>query len=341
MKPAYIPLLILLMPWMVIAAEVDSVSTRGIDLPDSVNVINAIINKRMQEGIDNANADRRIIEDIEGIEVITRRDDCDVDELYTSLRKSIFQSYTASWGLKGYDLDLQFRELLSEMTYALPLRDSIYRDIDYLEGFSLNLKELTHVANIDGHLVGLDKIGHFFAQGWQYFETRQDEEDGLDEAIAWGIGKEEGLFGTTTTGIFSYADMVANFNGWRFWNRVLLEEPDPLKSFAGRLFDRAYVSCDIQLIESIRQLRVVRAWEVNRRFDLRDYIDGTWDEGNNCNSYADLIIEEKIKRRIEEIYPGYSCPVNVDACIEAKDRYGKYSRKLLHPACLVTKHDER
>ena len=256
-----------------------------------------------------------------------------------SLRKSIFQAYTASWGLKGYDLDQQLRELLSQKAYALPLRDSIYRDIDYLEGFSLNLKELTHVVNIDGHLVGLDKIGHFFAQGWQYLEISREENGGIDEAIAWGGGKEEGLYGTTTTGIFSYADLVANFEGWRFWNRVLLEEPDPLKSFIGRLFDRAYVSCDIQVIESISQLRLVRTWEVKKRFDLRDYIDGAWDEGSNCNSYADPMIEEKVKSRIEEISPGYRCPVNVDVCIDARERYGIYARWLLHPACLVAKEE--
>ena len=337
MKSVYISLLILLAPCMLIAAEVDSFTPRELELEDSANDINTIINQRIREGVAKANADRRIVEDVEGIELITRRDDCDVDDLYTSLRKSIFQSYTASWGLKGYDLDLQFRKLLSQKTYALPLRDSIYRDIDYLEGFSLNLKELTHVVNIGSNLVGLDKIGHFFAEGWQYFEIGEEEDGGLGEAIVWGRGKEEGMFGTTTTGIFSYADMVANFNGWRFWNRVLLEEPDPLNSFVERLFDRAYVSCDIQVIESLRQLRVVRAWEVNRRFDLRDYIDGTWDEGNNCNSYADPVIEEKVENRIAEIYPGYSCPLNIEACIEARDRYGIYAHAILHPACLETK----
>ena len=77
------------------------------------------------------------------------------------------------------------------------MNDSIYRDIDYIEGLSLNLKELSDVVNINGYLVGLDKIGHFFAQGWQYFELTDRDKQTLDQATAWGRQKEAGLFGYT------------------------------------------------------------------------------------------------------------------------------------------------
>ena len=241
-----------------LAAEIDSVTSRHVRLQNVVRDINSIINDRIAQAIEKANADPLPVEDIEGIEFETPKPDCDVDDLYTSLRQSIFQSYFVGWGLKGYDIDLQFRELLIGKTYSLRLEDSIYRDIDYLEGFALNLKELSDVANINGHVIGLDKLGHFFAEGWRYFEFSQEEEGGLQQAMGWGRGMEDGLFGTTTTGIFSYADLVANFNGWRFWNRILLLESDPMMGFVERLFDRAYVSCDIQVFESIKQRKVVR-----------------------------------------------------------------------------------
>lgn len=318
-----------------IAAEIDSVTSRHVKLPDVINDINLIINDRIHQAVEMANADRLLIEEIEGIEIKTQRAECDVGYLYTSLRQSIFQSYMVEWGLKGYDLDLQFRELLVGKAYSLRLDDSIYRDIDYLEGFSLNLKELSDVASINGHVVGLDKLGHFFAEGWRYFEISHEEDGSLPEAMDWGRGKEEGLFGTTTTGIFSYADLVANFNGWRFWNRVLLEEGDPLKGPIERFFDRSYVSCDIQMIESIKQLKLVRAWAINREFDLRDYIDAAWDEGINCNGYADPFIEEKVKGRMTEIDAHYHCPVDTAACVKAQWRYGVYAPALLHPQCLI------
>lgn len=315
-------------------AEVDSVTPRHIELEDVLEDINAIINARISEGVDKANSNRVVVEDVEGIEIFARHDDCDVDDLYVELRKSLFQSLTASWGLKGYDLDLQLRKLLSDRTYSLSLRDSVYRDISYLEGFSLNVKELSEVARIDGQLVGLDKLGHFFAEGWQYFEISQQAEAGLEDALDWGSGKEAGLYGYTTTGIFSYADLVANFHGWRFWNRVLLKQRDPLSGIIDRLFDRPYVSCNIQIIDSFRQLRLVRVWRMNRQFDLSDYIDAMWDEGNNCNSYADPVIEKKVTGRIAEFDPDYVCPADAEACSMAGKKYADYASRLLHPQCL-------
>ena len=41
------------------------------------------------------------------------------------------------------------------------------------------------VVNINGHLVGLDKIGHFFAEGWQYFDLTHYDGKTIDEALAY------------------------------------------------------------------------------------------------------------------------------------------------------------
>jgi len=317
------------------AAEIDSVTSRKLKLDNSIDNINEIINQRIEEGISKANAQQDYIEEIDDIEDIEEAAFCDEEALYTELRKAIFQSFTASWGLKGYDLDEQLRGLLARQSYSLLLNDSIYRDIDYIEGFSLNLKELSDVVNISGHLVGLDKIGHFFAQGWQYFEFTYYDEKTIDEAIEWGRLKETGMFGYTTTGIFSYADLVANLNGWRFWNKVLLKQDDPLKGGIANFFNRPYVTCDIQIIDSIRHRRMIRAWEYNTRFDLSDYIDGAWDEGNNCNSYADPIIEEKVTSRIINVDPDFACPLNAGHCQDAQDKYGYYAKYVLHPYCLI------
>ncbi len=318
-----------------LASEIDSVTPRKLKLENSIENINEIINQRIEEGIHNANMQQDYSDDTDDFEDIEEDVFCDEEALYTELRKAIFQSFTASWGLKGYDLDEQLRELLARQSYSLLLNDSIYRDIDYIEGFSLNLKELSDVVNINGHLVGLDKIGHFFAQGWQYFEMTYYDEKTIDEAIAWGAGKEAGLFGYTTTGIFSYADLVANLNGWRFWNKVLLKHHDPLKGVIANFFDRPYVACEIRILDSIRSRKIIRAWEYNTRFDLSDYIDGAWDEGNNCNSYADPMIEEKVTSRIKNVDPDFVCPFTPDHCQDAQDKYGYYAKYVLHPYCLI------
>ena len=170
------------------SAEIDSVTPRKIKLDDSLSLINIIINQRIQEGIQKANAEQSAIDYISDTddEDAEKYEACDEDVLYAELRKAIFQSFTASWGLKGYDLDKQLRVLLARQSYSLSLNDSIYRDIDYIEGFSLNLKELSDVVNIDGHLIGLDKIGHFFAEGWQYFELIYYDDYEIEQALEWG-----------------------------------------------------------------------------------------------------------------------------------------------------------
>jgi hypothetical protein len=317
-----------------IAAEIDSVTPRKVKLENSLNMLNSIINLRLQEGVEQANVHQENIEDIDGY-YIDEEKSCDEEVLYTELRKAIYQSYTASWGLKGYDLDKQLRRLLARQSYSLSLNDSIYRDIDYLEGLSLNLKELSDVVNVNGYLIGLDKIGHFFAEGWQYFELSHEEKYTIEQALEWGKQQETGKFGYSTTGIFSFADLVANFNGWRFWNKILLKQDDPLQGAIANFFNRPYISCDIQIIASIKNRKIVRAWEYNNQFDLADYIDGAWDEGNNCNSYDTPIIEEKVTSRINHVDPDFHCPLSAEYCMAAQEKYGYYAKYVLHPYCLV------
>ena len=318
-----------------LCAEIDSITPRGIALEDSLKPINTEINKRIQEGVNNANAWHSSFRNLE------RENYCDEEVLYRELRKSIFGTLTASWGLKGYSLDKQLRTLLVDRSYSLSLNDSIYRDISYIEGISLNLKELSDVVNIDGNLIGLDKIGHFFAEGWKYFELTHMEEQTLLQAIQWGREQEEGTFGYTTTGIFSYADLTANFNGWRFWNKVLPGEHDPLKGKLANLFTASYTGCSIQFLDSIRSRKLIRAWTVKKKFNLMDFLDGAWDEGNNCVSFKDPLIEEKVMSRVKFLDPHFSCPASRGKCRDAMEKYGDYAKYILHPACLNVKNNSQ
>lgn len=319
------------------AAEIDSVTPRNLELANSLAAINEIFNQRIKQGIGKANPQTEYGLDDEDFEDIDEDEYCDEEVLYTELRKAIYQSLTASWGLKGYDLDKQLRRLLARYSYSLSLNDSIYRDIDYIEGFSLNLKELSDVVNINSHLVGLDKIGHFFAEGWRYFELTQFNDYDLAQALDWGRRQEVGKFGYSTTGLFSFADLTANFNGWRFWNRVLLKQDDPLKGVIADFFNRPYVSCKIQIMDSVKNRKIIRAWEQNAWFYFSDYIDGAWDEGNNCNSYADPMIEAKVVSRIKAVDPDFSCPYNPKHCLKAREKYGDYAKYVLHPYCLTVR----
>jgi hypothetical protein len=313
----------------VAASEIDSFTTRNIALPDASLAINAVINERLEQGVRNAN----LIDQANASDEANYAP-CNEQTLYRELRKAIFDSFTASWGLKGYALDLQLREKLRAYSYQLLLNDSVYRDLNYLEAFSLNLKELSDVVRIDGHLIGIDKFGHFFAEGWQYFEISAGQEQTIVQAMAWGREQEQGKFGYSTTGIFSYADLTANFNGWRFWNHLLGKQKDPLRSTLENWFSRDYVSCSLQIQDSFRQGRRVYAWQYKGNFDVGDYVDGAWDEGQNCNSFADPVIEHKIEKRLQRLEGKGTCPWQPSVCQQAQSRYGRFSKWLLHPRCL-------
>lgn len=327
--PKLIVLILLLLPSLATSAEIDSITPGKTDLKDSLEPLNEIINTRLQEGVKQANRTHNLFSS-EGKEKY-----CNEIILYRELRKAIFGSSTISLGLKGYGLDKQFRSLFSENSSSLPLEKSIYRDITYLEGFSLNFKELSDVVNIKGHLVGLDKIGHFFAEGWSYFEMTSTEDSTLYQAMQWGWEREEGRFGYTTTGIFSYADLVANFNGWRFWNNILHKEEDPLQGVIANFFATPYIKCGIRILDSLRSRSLIYGWTTKKKFDLMEYLDGTWDERNNCVGYKNKEIEDKVTSRIRAVAPHFSCPVSKEECKVAKTRYGSRAEKLLHPACLI------
>jgi len=311
------------------SAEIDSFTPRTLKLDNSLEIINEIFHQRIQEGVIQANKKQESILNIETANF------CNEETLYTELRKSIYQSYTASWGLKGYDLDMQLRSLLTKQSYSLSLKDSIYRDINYLEGVSLNLKELSDIVNINENLIGLDKIGHFFAEGWQYFELTNYGDLQIEHALEWGKQQEIGKFGYTTTGIFPFSDLTANFNGWRFWNKVLLKKRDPIKGVLANFFNQPYISCNTQIISSIKNKKRIKAWEYTSRFNLSDYVDGIWDEGNNCISFQDPIIERKVIMRIKNINADFKCPLIKEHCINAKNKYSNLSKYILHPYCLT------
>lgn len=84
---------------------------------------------------------------------------------------------------------------------------------------------LSPTININGHNIGLDKVGHFVQQGHEYYEIYNDKVskpdakriDALEAAIKHGIDQENGIYGSFTIGVYSNADMAANYAGLHFY----------------------------------------------------------------------------------------------------------------------------
>jgi len=102
-------------------------------------------------------------------------------------------------------------------------RDDLYRAVRFLSDPILATFGPASTITLAGQLVGTDKIDHFWIQGFDYFRRSRQGEDPL-RAVAWGTRTERGMWGLGTTGVFSFADLAANYDGLRFYDGLLSED---------------------------------------------------------------------------------------------------------------------
>jgi hypothetical protein len=103
-------------------------------------------------------------------------------------------------------------------SYKAPYLESIYltRPANYLT--------ISPTVKLYGIEFGVDKLEHLFQQGYRYQEIRQkaeregaSPEDAVKKAIAWGQKTERTYFGLLTSGVYSNADLYANYAGMKFY----------------------------------------------------------------------------------------------------------------------------
>jgi hypothetical protein len=86
---------------------------------------------------------------------------------------------------------------------------------------------LSSTVNLFGHHLGTDKIGHFFQQGYGYYQiARIHEANGWNptdvnkKAIEHGLYQEDTYFGRFLTAPASRADLAANYAGYQFYRNL-------------------------------------------------------------------------------------------------------------------------
>ena len=136
---------------------------------------------------------------------------------------------------------------------------------------------------INGVMVGSDKFGHFISQGFKYYRR---ELAGLPEETIVRRGRfaERWLFGQFTTGIYSNADLVANYEGYRFYKS---------------LFDDGVVAGK-KAVLALHNGRYIR----QRDFTWADHINNYWDEALNPSFNVDAL-DRRLKRAIIGLCPEY------------------------------------
>lgn len=74
---------------------------------------------------------------------------------------------------------------------------------------------------------GTDKLDHFFQQGYKYYKIQEGAavkgktpEEAAQKAIKWGQMTERTYFGLLVSGVYSNADLYANYAGMKFYQSL-------------------------------------------------------------------------------------------------------------------------
>ncbi len=151
-------------------------------------------------------------------------------------------------------------------------KQSIHRG-SYYEIFT----PLGRTLNANGIYLGMDKLGHFVSFGARYYrkyrklrDKGSSEEEALREAAYGGILSEVLYVGKWISGVLSFADLEANFQGC-----LLLKDLCEPKKLGSRE-RRAYLK-----FKGDR-------WRFSWPIDLRYYVNPDWDESYNQSAYHAL-----------------------------------------------------
>ena len=149
-----------------------------------------------------------------------------------------------------------------------PPHDSIYSGHPLYATRVAGLFGVGPTLKINNVLVGTDKLGHFLSQGRTFYRRWvkvQDERKAAEHSAY----TERAIFGQMTTGSYSNADLVANYEGFRFYRSLFEDNIIPGKP-AILAWKGDY-------------------WVMQRSFDWADHVNDYWDEALNINHYDELL----------------------------------------------------
>ncbi len=162
-------------------------------------------------------------------------------------------------------------------------RHSIFRDAPFWATRVNYLFGVGRTIQVDGVLLGSDKLGHFFSQGVKYFASHLLGESDAD-VVDRGRYNERWLFGALTTGVYSNADLVANYEGYLFYRG---------------LFEDGVVAGKPAMV-TVRDGRAV----LTRPFSWADHVNDFWDEALNPSRF-DPALDAYMRRALRELCADY------------------------------------
>ncbi|MBF0297101.1 MAG: hypothetical protein HQK51_00140 [Oligoflexia bacterium] len=286
---------------IVLTAEVDNFTQRYDKLNDSTLAINSLINKHLLKAVNETN---------------TSNNFCNKDILFKKIYKEL--AYGIFWSKIEY--------LIEEDPHIdkrkIDLDASVYRGISFFQSIPIHIGKLDSIVKIGEHIVGIDKFAHFFAFGYDSYKVAFIDNKGVIEALKKSEDTEKGIYGLLGTGVYSYGDLVANYQGMLFWHEFVYDN-----STFTQENSKTLIKCKDN------------KWVIVKNFDVRDYVDYGWDEGINCSKYWDknftgiVLSNISILEQENEDY-NYMCPIDPWACEFLLKKYASEGEYLISPYCL-------
>ncbi|CAE78736.1 TonB-dependent receptor [Bdellovibrio bacteriovorus] len=187
------------------AKETDNLTGRTKNLPDSTEIFDREMNKRLQELQAEASS-----------EGISCNDPRKLRILFHDLNDArFFIGSLESWAEDNSQIAK--RELTAQQSVYDGVLDN---------GWIFNRLKLASTVKVNGQLVGTDKFGHFIDQGFEFYTPYRQSGYRMSTALHSSLGSEKGYSGGASTGTISYADAMANYQGILFYH-ALAEGPNP------------------------------------------------------------------------------------------------------------------
>ncbi|MBX7258477.1 MAG: hypothetical protein K1Y02_19090 [Candidatus Hydrogenedentes bacterium] len=268
----------------VLAAETDQFLVWDVELRDSAPALNTYLNQETERFLAEENA----LHGAEHSAALVTQD------LYLYLFRSILDSRLRHFVMTAPDID---RYPPSTISYPEHLEMSIYSAKSF--PFILPMARTIRIGDV---YLGIDKLSHFFGFGRRYFkryvrlrEEGYPEDVAMEKTVEWGMWYERYLVGNLTDGIYSYADLEANFQGMMM-ARSFSEGPTPLL------------------------VRTGDKWTLARPIDIRDFVNPGFDESYNCSRFMGTR-----RSQVMHVLESEVCPKRTAPLVQARfERYQKW-----------------
>lgn len=207
--------------------------------------------------------------------------------------------------------------------YIPEIDTSIYKDTPYSRSFIASGAQIIRLATvypsirINGVIMGVDKLSHFFETGLELYEdfltpeklAKSSRGAQINKLVDRAIELEETNLGWTITGIKSYGDIHAHLQGAFFWETYFKE-------------NGIWWSCENKKMK------------LKKIFDISNFSQAGWSEATQCNEYAikneetylekffnndtQISFQEEVDRNIKELEEKnknkYRCPIEPKTC---------------------------